>query len=112
MAMVLEPDKDQGSEAGRAVTITAWWILPGGHPSWGRDPSWTPLTGAGCSGLSLNSRSTRGGCAALTPTRRIVVRAGFGHAFDLLGRADPAPEPRVTGRHSATAREERVAKYN
>ena len=30
MAVVLEPDKDQGSEAGRAVTITAWWILPDG----------------------------------------------------------------------------------
>ena len=48
----------------------------------------------------------------MTPTGRIVVRAGFGHAFDLLGRADPAPEPRVTGRRSASAREERVVKYN
>jgi hypothetical protein len=29
-----------------------------------------------------------------------------------LGRADPAPEPRVTGRHTASAYEERVVKYN
>ena len=49
------------------------------------------VTGAACSGFALNSRSTRDGCAALTPTGRIVVRAGFGHAFCLLGRADPAP---------------------
>ena len=41
----------------------------------------------------------------LTSTGRIVVRAGRGHAFDLLDRSDPAPEPTVTGRRRASARE-------